>query len=172
MSAGTPTSWTSVGPPTSPEYSQASPDTATLALTTGRLIIGDPATLFADAKPLPLPLPRGQHPVYWTPDRVQVRFTEQRPEYWVRCPGFSSVSGLGCLLDADALASFTDLGDEPVDEYELLVERFAVGGAGLVAFGGLTVFAAARGGFSVRVGCHSGTAVRLDCETVTNVLVQ
>jgi len=146
---------------------ETAPETATLTLTSGRLIIGDPATLFADAKPLPLTLPRGTFPVSWTPERVQLRLTEQRPQYWVRRPGFTCVSGLGCLLDAEALASFTDLGDEPVDEYELLVERFAVGGAGLVGYGGLTVFAAPRGDFSIRVGCHRGTVVRLDCEIIT-----
>jgi hypothetical protein len=156
-----------LGTPSATAYPATFAEKSTLSLTSGRLIVADPATLFADAKPLPLTLPIGDYPVSWTPDRVQLRLSEQRPQYWVRRPGFSSISGLGCLLDAEALAAFTDLGDEPVDEYELLIERFAVSGTGLVGFRGLTVFAAPRGDFSIRVGCRSGTVVRLDCEIIT-----
>jgi hypothetical protein len=144
-----------------------------LELATGKLIAGDPATLYADAHPLATTLPRGSFPVLWTPGLVRVEFAAEPPTSWVDHPGFRTGSGYGCLLDADALAEFTGLGDEPVDEYELLAERFA-GSApadpardGLVAFRGLIAFAAPGGAGAVRIGCAGPRIVRLDCEIIT-----
>lgn len=117
-------------PPARPEVRAAAaappdlPLTATLDLPTGKLIAGDPATLYADALPIATTLPRGTFPVRWTPGLIRVEFAAEPPTAWVNHPGFRTGSGHGCLLDADALADFTDLGDEPVDEYELLAERF------------------------------------------------
>ena len=147
-------------------------ETGVLALPTGRLIVGDPATLFADAKPLEVSLPRGSFQVSRTPTHVHLEFDAQPPDHWTQYPGFDSASGLGCLLDADALASFTDLGDEPVDEYELLVERFGADGAGLLGYGELAAFTAPGGVRTIRVGYRGGDAVCLDCETITKVRVQ
>ena len=147
-------------------------ETGVLSLPTGRLIIGDPATVFADAKPLDVPLPRGSFTVSRTAARVHVEFDARPPEHWEQYPGFDSPSGLGCLLDAEALASFTDLGDEPVDEYELLAERFGAEGVGLLGYGDLAAFAAPGGVRSIRVGYRGENAVCLDCETITKVRVQ
>lgn len=148
------------------------PDTIVLELGTGKVIAGDPATLYADAHPLPTVLPRGSFPVRWTPGLIRVEFAAVPPTEWAHHPGFRTASGYGCLLDADALAEFTDLGDEPVDEYELLAERFGPAGPGaarpgLVAFGGLIAFAAPRGVGAVRIGSAGPRTVRLDCEIIT-----
>ena len=142
---------------------------AVLEVTSGLVIAADPATLYADARPLPPPaLPLGAFPVTRTPGLVRVEFAAGPPDRHVELPGFPTASGLGCLLDADALAGFTDLGDEPVDEFELLAERLAAGDpAGLVSFGGLVAFAAPYGTGAIRLGCAGAAVVRLDCEIIT-----
>ena len=119
-----------------------------LALPTGRLIVGDPSALFGDAKPLDLVLPPGEYPVSATADGFEVVLGDGEPVCWAdAAPGFDTPSGYVCLLDAAALEEFTDLGDEPVDEYELLSERLRDRPGELIEFAGLLVFA---GGDRVR----------------------
>jgi hypothetical protein len=115
-----------------------------LALPTGRLILGDPSTLFGDARPLDVDLPAGRFPVTAGAERVELRVAAGEPETWRTADGFATPSGYCCLLDAAALGELTDLGDEPVDEYELLCEQLAGQPAGLVDFHGMLVFPAAR----------------------------
>jgi hypothetical protein len=126
---------------------------ATLALPTGRLIVGDPSELFGDARPLDLVLPVGDHPVSAGPQGFELRLREAEPVRWTRAaPGFDTPSGLLCLLDASALEQFTELGDEPVDEYELLTERVLDRPGRPVDFAGLLVLPAGRSVRSVRAG--------------------
>ena len=113
-----------------------------LDLPTGRLILGDPGELFGDARPLDVALPQGRFPVVAGPDAVRLLFSAQEPVRWDAAPGFATPSGHVCLLDAAALEGFTDLGDEPVDEYELLSERFADRPGAAVEFSGLLVLPA------------------------------
>lgn len=123
-----------------------------LDLPTGRLIVGDPGELFGDARPLDVVLPEGRFPVVAGPGSVRLVLSEGEPVRWESAPGFATPSGHLCLLDAAALKSFTDLGDEPVDEYELLAERFAERPGGAVEFSGLVVLPAAPGVRAVRLG--------------------
>ncbi len=124
---------------------------ATLALPTGRLIVADPGALFGDAKPLDLVLPPGEYPVSMGPSGVELRIAgagdtagtaaDAEPVRWeTTAPGFDAPSGYVCLLDESALQEFTDLGDEPVDEYELLTERLREHPGEPVEFRGLLVF--------------------------------
>jgi hypothetical protein len=71
--------------------------------------------------------------------RVEIAVAGEEPERWERRPGFATPSGRLALLDAAALEGFTELGDEPVDEYELLQERVADSGGSPVAYEGLLV---------------------------------
>jgi hypothetical protein len=130
---------------------------ATLALPTGRLIVGDPSQLFGDAKPLDLVLPPGDYPVAAEPHgfdvRLRLRGADAEPVRWAQAaPGFDTPSGLVCLLDASALEQFTELGDEPVDEYELLVERILDRPGRPVDFAGLVVLPAGRSVRVIRAG--------------------
>ncbi len=127
---------------------------ATLALPTGRLIVGDPGSLFGDAKPLGLDLPPGDHPVSAGPRGFELLLRQDAsPVRWARAaPGFDTPSGLVCLLDVSALEQFTELGDEPVDEYELLAERVHERPGLPVDFAGLLVLPAGRGVHEVRAG--------------------
>lgn len=130
---------------------------ATLRLPTGRLIVGDPSELFGDAKPLDLVLPPGDSPVTAGPRgfdvRLRLRPAAAEPVRWTQAaPGFDTPSGLVCLLDASVLEQFTDLGDEPVDEYELLVERILERPGRPVDFAGLVVLPAGRSVRAIRVG--------------------
>jgi hypothetical protein len=113
-----------------------------LDLPTGRLILGDPGELFGDARPLGVALPAGRFPVVAGPDAVRLVLSGGEPVRWGAVPGFATPSGHLCLLDAAALEGFTDLGDEPVDEYELLAERFAERPGAAVEFSGLLVLPA------------------------------
>ena len=114
---------------------------ATLALPTGRLIVGDPSALFGDAKPLGLVLPPGEYRVSAHASGLELRVSHVEPVRWETvAPGFDAPSGYLCLLDEFALAEFTDLGDEPVDEYELLTERLREHPDEPVEFSGLVVF--------------------------------
>lgn len=113
-----------------------------LDLPTGRLILGDPGELFGDARPLDISLPEGRFPVVAGPDAVRLLLSAGEPVRWGAAPGFATPSGHLCLLDASALEGFTDVGDEPVDEFELLSERFAERPGGAVEFSGLLVLPA------------------------------
>ena len=99
-------------------------DDLELDLPTGALIAGDAATVFADARPLVEGLPTGRFPARLEGADLEVRLAEAEPVGWSELPAFATPSGYAALLDAAALAEYTDLGDEPVDEFELLSERF------------------------------------------------
>ena len=100
-----------------------------LALPTGALIAGDAAALFADARPLVDGLPTGCFPATPVRGGLEVLLTDAEPVEWSEVAVLSTPSGYVALLDAEALAEYTDLGDEPVDEFELLSERFARSGS-------------------------------------------
>ena len=104
-------------------------DDLQLELPTGALIAGDAAALFADARPLIEGLPTGRFPATRVAGGLEVRLTEAEPAAWTELAELSTPSGYAALLDAAALAEYTDLGDEPVDEFELLSERFEDGDA-------------------------------------------
>ena len=120
-------------------------DDLQLELPTGALIAGDAAALFADARPLVEGLPTGCFPATYETGGLEVRLTSGEPVVWVEVAELPTPSGYAALLDAAALAEYTDLGDEPVDEFELLSERFEVGGerADMAVFQGVL---ALRGG--------------------------
>jgi hypothetical protein len=126
---------------------------ATLELPTGRLIVGDPGALFGDAEPLDLDLPPGRHPVSAGPGGIELRIGSGAPVRWAQAaPGFDTPSGYVCLLDAAALEQFTDLGDEPVDEYELLAEQLVGHADEPVEFSGLLVLPAGGAIRTLRAG--------------------
>jgi hypothetical protein len=99
-------------------------DDLELDLPTGALIAGDAAAVFADARPLVDGLPTGTFPVRATADGLEVRLGAAEPAGWSEPLRLATPSGYAALLDAAALAEYTELGDEPVDEFELLAERF------------------------------------------------
>lgn len=126
---------------------------ATLALPTGQLIIGDPSALFGDAKPLGFALPPGDYPVSASAEGFELNLGDGEPVRWTNAaPGFDTPSGYVCLLDAAALEEFTDLGDEPVDEYELLTEQLRANPGEPIEFAGLLVLPAGRQVRALRVG--------------------
>lgn len=98
-----------------------------LELPTGALIAGDAAALFADARPILEGLPTGCFPVTVGEGALEVRLTQAEPVAWTELAVLPTPSGYAALLDAGSLAEYTDLGDEPVDEFELLSERFGDG---------------------------------------------
>lgn len=100
-------------------------DDLELALPTGALIVGDAATVFADARPSLDGLPHGTFPVHTEVDGIEVLLADAAPVTWTRRQIRSTPSGYAALLDSSALAEYTDLGDEPVDEFELLIEQLA-----------------------------------------------
>jgi len=104
-------------------------DDLQLELPTGALIAGDAAAVFADARPLVEGLPTGCFPVTSGDGGLDVRLTGADPVEWTELAALPTPSGYAALLDAAALAEYTDLGDEPVDEFELLAERFGDGDA-------------------------------------------
>jgi hypothetical protein len=104
-------------------------DDLQLELPTGALIAGDAAALFADARPLIEGLPTGAFPATRVNGGLEVRLTSAEPVGWAELAELATPSGYAALLDAAALAEYTDLGDEPVDEFELLSERFEDGDA-------------------------------------------
>jgi hypothetical protein len=70
---------------------------------------------------------------------AMLRFGDGKPERWELAVldgedpaslvddevfGYPVTSGFGCFIDAGALDAYTDLGDEPIDEFELLLEAF------------------------------------------------
>jgi|SRR5882757_4883601 len=136
---------------------------ATLELPTGRLIVGDPGELFGDAEPLDLHLPPGRYPVTVGAAGFEVLLGTAEPTRWADvAPGFATPSGSVCLLDAAALEQFTDLGDEPVDEYELLTERLIGHPGEPVEYSGLLVLPAQRGVRALRAGYdRAGGLVRV-----------
>lgn len=98
--------------------------TTRLELPTGRLIAADPSRLFGDAGAVEAVLPVGSFPVSVGAGTAEVSFgTQTVSPRAMSLHGFDTPSGYACLLDQAALDDFTDLGDEPVDEYELLLER-------------------------------------------------
>ena len=103
-------------------------DDLELALPTGALIAGDAATVFADSRPCLDALPHGTFPVRSGSGAIEVLLADVAPATWTRRQVRPTPSGYVALLDASALAEYTDLGDEPVDEFELLVEQLADGG--------------------------------------------
>jgi hypothetical protein len=105
-------------------------DDLELDLPTGALIAGDAATVFADARPLVEGLPTGRFPARLEGADLEVLLAEAEPVAWSELAAFATPSGYAALLDAAALAEYTDLGDEPVDEFELLSERFGGNGNG------------------------------------------
>ena len=117
-------------------------DDLQLELPTGALIAGDAAALFADARPILEDLPTGCFPATSLEGGLEVRLTEAEPIEWTDVAELSTPSGFAALLDGAALADYTDLGDEPVDEFELLSERFEDGDAAALFQGVLAV----RGG--------------------------
>jgi hypothetical protein len=136
---------------------------ALLDLPTGRLIVGDPGTLFGDAAPLAPALPPGGHPVRADAAGFELLLAAGEPVRWETAgPGFATPSGYVCLLDAAALDEFTGLGDEPVDEYELLAERLADAPGRPVAFSGLLALPAAAQVRALRAGYDTdGRLVRI-----------
>lgn len=100
-------------------------DDLQLELPTGALIAGDAAALFADARPILKGLPTGCFPATAAAGGLEVRLTEAEPVERTEFAVLATPSGYAALLDAAALAEYTDLGDEPVDEFELLSELFA-----------------------------------------------
>jgi hypothetical protein len=120
-----------------------------LDLPTGALIAGDAATVFADARPVVEGLPTGRFPARLEGADLEVRLAEAEPVGWSELPAFATPSGYAALLDAAALAGYTDLGDEPVDEFELLSERF-VGAAAL--FGNVLAVRGVAGSAALRLG--------------------
>ncbi|HEU5355730.1 MAG TPA: hypothetical protein VFU65_14765 [Actinocrinis sp.] len=140
---------------------------ASLALPTGRLIVGDPSALFGDAKPLDVTLPPGEYQVSADASGLELRVTDTEPVRWeAAAPGFDAPSGYVCLLDESALTEFTDLGDEPVDEYELLTERLSEHPGEPVEFAGLVVFPIrAERVLALRAGCdRTGRCTRITAE--------
>ena len=103
-------------------------DDLELDLPTGALIAGDAAAVFADARPLLDGLPVGRFPARVVDGVLEVRLSEEAPAVWVEQARLATPSGYAALLDGAALAAYTDLGDEPVDEFELLAERFGARG--------------------------------------------
>jgi len=138
-----------------------------LALPTGRLIAGDPAEIFGDARPLGPTLAGGVFQVTRTSAAIELRLADARPVRWEGLPGFATPSGCACLLDARAVDGYSDLGDEPIDEFELLDERLtaARAGGGPVSFAGLLVFPDVAGVTGVSVGyAADGRPVRVVLE--------
>ena len=125
----------------------------TLALPTGRLIVADPSALFGDAKPLGLALVPGDYPVSADASGFELILDSGEPARWAdAAPRFDTPSGYVCLLDAAALEEFTDLGDEPVDEYELLTERLRAHPREPIEFSGLLVLPAGHRVRTLRAG--------------------
>jgi hypothetical protein len=128
-----------------------------LELPTGALIAGDAAALFADALPIIEGLPTGCFPATAGADGLEVRFTDAEPVAWTESALLRTPSGYAALLDAAALAEYTDLGDEPVDEFELLSERFEDAEAAL--FQGVLAVRGDTGHVSLRLGFDGSGAV-------------
>jgi hypothetical protein len=134
-----------------------------LDLPTGALIAGDAATVFADARPLAEGLPTGSFPVRVAAGGLEVSLGGADPVAWTDLP-VSTPSGYAALLDAASLAEYTDLGDEPVDEFELLTERMAARDAAV--FQGVLAVRADAGAATLRLGRdRTGAACRIELRT-------
>ena len=132
-------------------------DDLQLELPTGALIAGDAAALFADARPLIEGLPTGCFPATYGDGELEVRLTEAESVVWSEPAELSTPSGYAALLDAQALAEYTDLGDEPVDEFELLSERFDDGEAAV--FQGVLAMRGVSNRAVLRVGRDASGAI-------------
>ena len=128
-----------------------------LELPTGALIAGDAAALFADARPILEGLPTGCFPATAWDGGLEVRLTEVEPVVWTEFAVLATPSGYAALLDAAALADYTDLGDEPVDEFELLSERFE--DAGVARFQGVLAVRGGSGQATLRLGRDASGAI-------------
>ena len=138
-------------------------DDLQLELPTGALIVGDAAALFADARPMIVGLPTGSFPVTARDGGVEVRLTDAEPVAWTELAALATPSGYVALLDSAALAEYTDLGDEPVDEFELLSERFE--GADTASFQGVLAVRSDTVHASLRLGRDvSGVVSRIVLE--------
>lgn len=125
-------------------------DDLQLELPTGALIAGDAAALFADARPLLEGLPIGTFPATPVTGGLEARLADAEPVEWAEIAALATPSGYAALLDAAALAEYTDLGDEPVDEFELLSERFGDGDA--VLFQGVLAVRGGTAGARLSIG--------------------
>ena len=132
-------------------------DDLRLELPTGALIAGDAAALFADARPLIEGLPTGGFPATPVTCGLEVRLTDAEPVEWIELAELATPSGYAALLDAAALAEYTDLGDEPVDEFELLAERFE--GRDAVVFQGVLAVRSGTGRARLSVGRDASGAI-------------
>jgi hypothetical protein len=132
-------------------------DDLELELPTGALIAGDAAEVFADARPLVDGLPTGTFPAGATGHGLEVRLAPAEPVAWSERARLATPSGCAALLDAAALAAYTDLGDEPVDEFELLSERF--GDADVARFQDVLAVRGAGGSATLRLGHDAAGAV-------------
>lgn len=132
-------------------------DDLELDLPTGALIAGDAATVFADARPLVEGLPAGRFPARLDGAGLEVRLGEAEPVEWSELPAFATPSGYAALLDASSLAEYTDLGDEPVDEFELLSERF--GAQDAARFQDVLALRGRTGSAALRLGRDAAGAV-------------
>ena len=128
-----------------------------LDLPTGALIAGDAATVFADARPLVEGLPSGRFPARLDGAVLEVRLAEAEPVEWSELPAFATPSGCAALLDAASLPEYTDLGDEPVDEFELLSERF--GARDAARFRDVLALRGGSGSAALRLGRDAAGAV-------------
>jgi hypothetical protein len=128
-----------------------------LELPTGALIAGDAAALFADARPILEGLPIGCFPATARDGGLEVRLVDAEPVAWTDFALLPAPSGYAALLDAAALAEYTDLGDEPVDEFELLSERFE--DADAAQFQGVLAVHGGSGQVTLRLGHDASGAI-------------
>jgi hypothetical protein len=128
-----------------------------LELPTGALIAGDAAALFADARPIIEGLPVGCFPATAAGGGLDVSLRDAEPVEWTELATLATPSGYAALLDAAALAEYTDLGDEPVDEFELLSERFEAADA--ATFQGVLAVHGASGKVALRLGHDASGAI-------------
>ena len=134
-------------------------DDLQLDLPTGALIAGDAAEVFADARPLVEGLPVGTFPAHAVADGLEVLLGDGEVVEWGVAASFPTPSGYAALLDAAALAAYTDLGDEPVDEFELLSERFGEDEGRIARFQDVLAVRGPAGTATLRLGRDATAAV-------------
>lgn len=134
-------------------------DDLQLDLPTGALIAGDAAEVFADARPLLEGLPVGTFPAHAVADGLEVLLGDGEVVEWGVAASFPTPSGYAALLDTAALAEYTDLGDEPVDEFELLSERFGEDEGRIARFQDVLAVRGPAGTATLRLGRDATGAV-------------